>query len=151
MTVCALVGAVAALGYSEWVKAGVDDVVFPMERFTRGDGLEYVGTNTVDCSVKDPSGNKVNVPAPVGYMEFGFTVPEDALYTVKVNLLATDSLADSFWGQLDGGAKMKWFAARGNDFFMVTSLLVYIKKCRMAACGVKSPKTGFTHVHTSKR
>ncbi|KAJ9445032.1 hypothetical protein DIPPA_29277 [Diplonema papillatum] len=120
MTVCALVGAVAALGYSEWVKAGVDDVVFPMERFTRGDGLEYVGTNTVDCSVKDPSGNKVNVPAPVGYMEFGFTVPEDALYTVKVNLLATDSLADSFWGQLDGGAKMKWFVARGNDFLWDT-------------------------------
>ncbi|KAJ9448759.1 hypothetical protein DIPPA_16017 [Diplonema papillatum] len=33
---------------------------------------------------------------------------------------------------------------------MVTSLLVYIKKCRMAACCVKSLKTGFTHVRTNK-
>eukprot|EP01062_Namystynia_karyoxenos_P027423 TRINITY_DN2104_c0_g3_i1.p1 TRINITY_DN2104_c0_g3~~TRINITY_DN2104_c0_g3_i1.p1 ORF type:complete len:718 (+),score=202.19 TRINITY_DN2104_c0_g3_i1:85-2154(+) len=70
---------------------------------------DAVGSDEKDCSVKDPSGNKV-VPNPTeGFAEFRFRRPAQgpAFVTVDAEVYCPDSLADSFWMQFDEGGKVR--------------------------------------------
>eukprot|EP01062_Namystynia_karyoxenos_P027421 TRINITY_DN2104_c0_g1_i2.p1 TRINITY_DN2104_c0_g1~~TRINITY_DN2104_c0_g1_i2.p1 ORF type:complete len:968 (+),score=260.87 TRINITY_DN2104_c0_g1_i2:85-2904(+) len=83
---------------------------------------DAVGSDEKDCSVKDPSGNKV-VPNPTeGFAEFRFRRPAQGPAFVKVNaeVYCPDSLADSFWMQLDEGGKVRLLMGTKKVFTWIT-------------------------------
>ncbi|KAJ9445094.1 hypothetical protein DIPPA_34179 [Diplonema papillatum] len=105
-----------ALSAGVFVPVGTGDIVYPMLLLNTSDGLAYAGTDGGNCSVKDPAGVNIEIAAPFGFAEFPFDLAEDGLYDIRASVYASDSMADSFWAQLDGGAKREWGVARAAGF-----------------------------------
>ena len=87
--------------------------VYPMTRYTQAtEPFAFIGTDPHNCSSKDPSSVLARKTPATGYLEVSFTLEAAELATVTLLLFTPDSMSDSFWSSVDGGAPVAWHTPR---------------------------------------
>jgi class 3 adenylate cyclase len=62
-----------------------------------------IGTDENDCTMKDATGFNVKAAPTANFVEFKFHAPALSAYAFQADAYAPDSLANSFWLQVDNG------------------------------------------------